>query len=98
LGEHWAQWIQRLDIPARPGEPEVWAGTLLAEAAQSLGWDSRHWPEQSARLRVLVPQEELDLDAARLAEVSALLDDSPVVFDLDAFDAADQAVADALVP
>ncbi|MFI7541619.1 AAA domain-containing protein [Actinoplanes sp. NPDC049599] len=98
LGEHWAEWIQRLDIPARPGEPEAWAGTLLAEADQSLGWDARQWPELSARLRVLVPQEELDLDAGRLAEVAALLDDSPAVFDLDAFDAADRAVADALVP
>ncbi|MEU8610205.1 hypothetical protein AB0C29_19665, partial [Actinoplanes sp. NPDC048791] len=53
LGEHWAEWIQRLAIPERPGDPEVWAGTLLAEAAQSLGWDARQWPELSARLRVL---------------------------------------------
>ncbi|AGZ39530.1 AAA domain-containing protein [Actinoplanes friuliensis] len=98
LGEHWAEWIQRLGIPARQGDPEVWAGTLLAEAAQSLGWDAREWPELSARLRVLVPQEELDLDAARLAEVAALLDDSPVVFDLDELDARDRAVADSLVP
>ena len=98
LAEHWAEWTERLAIPQRPGDPEVWAGTLLAEAAQSLGWDAREWPELSARLRVLVPQEELDLDAARLAEVSALLDDSPVVFDLDDLDAADRAVADALVP
>ncbi|MEU7907012.1 AAA domain-containing protein [Actinoplanes sp. NPDC049118] len=98
LGEHWAEWIQRLGIPERHGDPEVWAGTLLAEAAQSLGWDARQWPELSARLRVLVPQEELDLDAARLAEVSALLDDSPVVFELDELDARDRAVADGLVP
>jgi very-short-patch-repair endonuclease len=98
LGEHWTEWSRRLAIPERPGDPEVWAGTLLAEAAQSLGWDARQWPELSARLRVLVPQEELDLDAARLAEVLALLDDGPVVFDLDALDAADRAVADALVP
>ena len=98
LGEHWTEWVHRLDIPPHPGDPEVWAGTLLAEAAQSLGWDARQWPELSARLRVLVPQEELDLDAGRLAEVSALLDDCPVVFELDELDAADQAVADSLVP
>ncbi|MGW4942457.1 AAA domain-containing protein [Actinoplanes sp. NPDC004185] len=113
LGEHWAEWIQRLAVPERPGDPEVWAGTLLAEAAQSLGWDARQWPELSARLRVLVPQEELDLDAARLAEVAALLDDPSdhpaaaldrtgggvlAVFELDELDAADRAVADALVP
>ncbi|MGA5304003.1 AAA domain-containing protein [Nucisporomicrobium flavum] len=96
LGEHWAEWIQRLGIPPREGDPEVWAGSLLAEAAQSLAWDSQRWPELSVRLAQLVPQEELDLDAARLAEVSALLDDSPVVLELDRLDAADRAVADHL--
>ncbi|MFI7598786.1 AAA domain-containing protein [Actinoplanes sp. NPDC049681] len=98
LGEHWSEWIQRLAIPPREGDPEVWAGGLLADAAQSLGWDARQWPELSARLAVLVPQEDLELDAARLAEISELLDDSPVVLELDRLDAADRAVADALAP
>ncbi|MFI5492871.1 AAA domain-containing protein [Actinoplanes sp. NPDC051859] len=97
LGEHWADWLTRLAIPAREGEPEVWAGGLLTEAAQSLGWDARQWPEVSARLAVLVPQEELDLDPARLADIAALLDDGPVVFALDRLAAADRAVADGLV-
>ncbi|BCJ52004.1 very short patch repair endonuclease [Actinoplanes sp. NBRC 14428] len=96
LGEHWSEWIQRLGIPPREGDPEVWAGGLLAEAAQSLGWDARQWPELSGRLALLVPQEELALDAARLAEISALLDDGPVVFELDRLDAADRAIADHL--
>ena len=77
-------------------DPEIWAGLLLAEAAQSLDWDRRHWPVLSARLRALVPQEELDLDADRLAEVSVLLDDVPVIFDLDELAAAEAAVAAAL--
>ncbi|MFI5936774.1 AAA domain-containing protein [Actinoplanes sp. NPDC051494] len=98
LGEHWTEWIQRLGIPARDGDPQVWAGGLLAEAAQSLAWDARQWPVLSARLSALVPQEDLDLDATRLAQVAALLDDAPVVFELDRLDAADRAVADGLAP
>ncbi|GAA2521937.1 AAA domain-containing protein [Winogradskya humida] len=98
LGEHWAEWVQRLGIPPREGDPEVWAGGLLAEAAQSLGWDAREWPELSGRLASLVPQEELDLDPARLAEIETLLDDAPVVFELDRLDDADRAVADGLAP
>ncbi|WP_249024615.1 AAA domain-containing protein, partial [Couchioplanes caeruleus] len=98
LGEHWTEWIQRLAIPPPEGDPEVWAGGLLAEAVQSLSWDARHWPEISVRLAALVPQEELDLDAARLAEVATLLDDSPVIFELDRWDSADRKVADGLAP
>jgi very-short-patch-repair endonuclease len=98
LGEHWAEWVQRLGIPPREGDPQVWAGSLLAEAAQSLAWDARQWPDLSARLAALVPQEDLDLDATRLAEVLFLLGDAPVVFELDRLDAADRAVADSLAP
>ncbi|WP_236718003.1 AAA domain-containing protein [Actinoplanes sp. TFC3] len=98
LGEHWSEWTERLGIPARNGEPEVWTGSLLAEAAQSLGWDAREWPALSARLAVLVPQEELDLDAGRLVAIAKLISDSPVVFDLDVLGAADRAVADSLAP
>jgi very-short-patch-repair endonuclease len=93
LGEHWAQWVQRLAVPQRPGEAESWAGTLLAEAGQSLDWDRREWPVLSAQLRVLVPQHDLDLDAARLGAVSALLDRAPAILDLDDLAAADRAVA-----
>ena len=93
LGDHWSEWIQRLAIPDPGNDPEAWAGSLLADAAQSLDWDTKHWPDLSARLRILVPQKELDLDAARLAEISALLDDCPAVFDLDDLTAADAAIA-----
>ena len=93
LGEHWSEWMQRLAVPERPGDPEVWAGTLLAEAAQSLDWDRREWPALLAQLRVLVPQHDVDLDAASLAAVSALLDGAPAVLDHDELAAADRAVA-----
>jgi very-short-patch-repair endonuclease len=92
LGEHWSEWMQRLAIPSRPGDPEVWAGTLLAEAAQSLDWDRREWPVLLSRLRVLVPQHDVALDAARLAAVSALLDAAPAVLDRDELLATDRAL------
>jgi very-short-patch-repair endonuclease len=98
LGGHWSEWIGRLAIPAPAGDPEVWAGGLLAEAGRSLDWDLRHWPALSARLSVLVPQLELGLDAERLAAVAALLDDSPVIFDFDESVAADRAVAERVAP
>jgi very-short-patch-repair endonuclease len=102
LAEHWSEWIDRLAVPP-PGpdgaaglawaDAERWAGSLLAEAAQSLDFDARHWPEVAARLRALVPQEELDLDAERLASLAALLDDCAAVFELDELAAAERAVA-----
>src|SRR5437764_286917 len=75
-------------------DPEIWAGSLLAEAAQSLDWDHKHWPVLSARLRILLPQTELELDAGRLAGVLDLLDAAPVVFDLDELTAAQAATAE----
>ncbi|MGX6602078.1 arginase family protein [Micromonosporaceae bacterium Da 78-11] len=101
LGDHWSEWIPRLTI-ATPGggwdDPEVWAGTLLAEAAQSLDWDVRHWPVLSRRLGTLLPQLDLDLEPAALAGAATLLDAAPAVFDLDDLIAAERAVADRLAP
>jgi very-short-patch-repair endonuclease len=96
LGDHWAEWIERLGIPEPGTDPQAWGGTLLAEARQSLDWGVRHWAELSARLRTLVPLEELEPDAERLAAVSALLEGCPTVFDLADREAADRTVADAV--
>ena len=99
LAEHWSQWIRRLDIPA-PGaarewaDPEVWAGTLLAEAAQSLDWDRRGWPALSERLRRVAPQEELELDAGRLTAIAALLEGCPAILEAHELAYADAAVAE----
>ncbi|WP_285686355.1 AAA domain-containing protein [Actinoplanes sp. NBRC 103695] len=92
LAEHWSEWIERLAVPQQESpeqgsDAQAWAGTLLADAAQSLDWDTKHWPDLSARLRLLVPQEELDRDAERLAAVESLLTAGPAVFDLDETDA-----------
>ncbi|HEY7273993.1 MAG TPA: AAA domain-containing protein [Actinoplanes sp.] len=99
MGDAWAEWIDRLAVPVPGngwGDPELWAGSLLADAAQSLDWDRRHWPALSERLRALVPQEELELDAGRLAAIAAVLDGCPAVFELDELDAADVDVAEAV--
>ena len=93
---HWSEWITRLDIPDPGDDPERWAGSLLADAAQSLDWDTKHWPDLSARLRILVPQQELDLDAARLDEISTLLAPGMSVFTLDRLTAEDAEVLDRL--
>ncbi|WP_281419692.1 arginase family protein [Paractinoplanes toevensis] len=98
LGGHWSEWIDRLSIPAPGGDPEIWAGTLLAEAGQSLDWDVRHWPVLAERLGHLVPQLDLDLDPAALAEVEELLDAAPVVFEFDALVAAEAEVVARLAP
>ena len=99
LGEHWSEWVRRLAITAPDGgwgDPEIWAGVLLADAGQSLDWDVRHWPELAERLGTCVPQLDLDLDPAALAEVAALLDAAPVILDLDDLTAAERALADGL--
>jgi arginase family enzyme/very-short-patch-repair endonuclease len=101
LGGHWTEWIERLGIAAPAGgwgDPEIWAGTLLSDAGQSLDWDVRHWPVLADRLAVLVPQLDLDLDPAALAEVADLLDAAPAVLDLDELVAAERAIAERLRP
>jgi arginase family enzyme/very-short-patch-repair endonuclease len=101
LAEHWSEWIRRLAIAAPAGgwgDPEIWAGTLLAEAGQSLDWDVRHWPALAQRLGTLVPQHDLDLDPAALTEVEALLDAAPSIFELDDLTAAHRSVTDRLAP
>jgi very-short-patch-repair endonuclease len=101
LGGHWSEWRQRLDIAAPAGgwgDPELWAGALLADAGQSLDWDVRHWPALAERLSHLVPQHDLDLDPSRLARVADLLDAAPAVYTLDNLVKAEQETAQMLEP
>jgi very-short-patch-repair endonuclease len=94
LGAHWTEWTHRLGIGDQPGDPELWAGSLLADAARSLDFDATEWPAIAARLRDVVPQHELDLDAPQLAVVADLLDRAAAVFELDALRADQRALAE----
>src|SRR5690606_4001511 len=41
LGNRWAEWGERLGLPAPEGPAELWSGTLLAEAVGALDWERR---------------------------------------------------------
>ncbi|MEU8237644.1 AAA domain-containing protein [Actinoplanes missouriensis] len=101
LGDSWLEWVDRLSVPAPPtgwGDPEVWAGALLAEAKQSLDFDLHRWPPLAGRLAQLVPQKELEIDAACLADVAGLLESAAGVFALDSAQAQARAVAERVAP
>jgi very-short-patch-repair endonuclease len=97
LGEAWFEWVQRLAIPEPDGgwgDPEIWAGGLLAEAKQSLDFDLNRWPPLARRITVLMPQRELAVDATRLAEVAEVLETLAEVFAMEKTVAVDRAVAE----
>ncbi|WP_433793600.1 AAA domain-containing protein [Actinoplanes sp. CA-252034] len=97
LGEAWFEWVQRLAIPEPAGgwgDPEIWAGGLLADAKQSLDFDLNRWPPLARRIAVLMPQRELSVDAARLAGVADVLETLAEVFAMERTVAQDRAVAE----
>ncbi|BCY05913.1 hypothetical protein L3i22_010010 [Actinoplanes sp. L3-i22] len=101
LGDVWTDWVERLRIDEPTGgwtDPEVWAGVLLSEAAQSLEFDLRRWPPLVERMATVVPQIDLELDAARLAAAAEMIEGAGEVFALDQAKAAERAVAERLAP
>jgi very-short-patch-repair endonuclease len=97
LGEAWFEWVERLAIPEPDGgwgDPEIWAGGLLADAKQSLDFDLNRWPPLARRIGVLMPQRELAVDATRLAGVAEVLETLTEVFGMERTVARDRAVAD----
>ncbi|MEU4624434.1 AAA domain-containing protein [Actinoplanes sp. NPDC023801] len=101
LGEAWFEWVQRLAVPEPAGgwgDPEIWAGGLLADANQSLDFDLNRWPPLARRLAELVPQRELAVDAERLAGVAEVLEAVAEVFGLEKTVALEKAVADRVAP
>ncbi len=101
LGDAWTEWVQRLAVPEPDGgwgDPEIWAGTLLTEANQSLDFDLNRWPPLAARIAVLVPQRELTIDATALAGVAESLEAAAEVFALEKNRAVERAVADRVAP
>ncbi|MEV6346890.1 AAA domain-containing protein [Actinoplanes sp. NPDC051851] len=101
LGDLWAEWVERLRItePAGGwGDPEVWSGALLSEAAHSLEFDLRRWPSLAERLAEVVPKKELELDAGRLAAVTEMVEGAAGFRRLERLRALDRAVADRVAP
>jgi very-short-patch-repair endonuclease len=101
LGDSWQEWVDRLSIPAPAtgwGDPEVWAGALLSEANQSLDFDLNRWPPLSARIAPLVPQKDLALDVACLADVAGMVESAAGVFALAKAEAQERAVAERVAP
>ncbi|MEV4277816.1 AAA domain-containing protein [Actinoplanes xinjiangensis] len=97
LGEAWFEWVQRLAVPEPAsgwGDPEIWAGGLLADAKQSLDFDLNRWPPLARRIAVLMPQRELAVDASRLAAVAEVLEALAEVFAMERTVARDRAVAE----
>jgi very-short-patch-repair endonuclease len=97
LGEAWFEWVQRLAVPEPAtgwGDPEIWAGVLLADAKQSLDFDLNRWPPLARRIAVLMPQRELAVDASRLAGVAEVLEALAEVFAMERTVAGDRAVAE----
>ncbi|GIE88060.1 AAA domain-containing protein [Actinoplanes regularis] len=101
LGDVWMDWVERLRIDEPTGgwtDPEVWAGALLAEAAQSLEFDLRRWSPLVERVTAYVPGIDLELDAGRLSAVAELVDGAGEVFAFDQALAEERAVAERLAP
>ncbi|MFC4070681.1 AAA domain-containing protein [Actinoplanes subglobosus] len=97
LGESWFEWVQRLAIPEPEGgwgDPEIWAGGLLAEANQSLDFDLNRWPPLAGRISALMPQRELAVDATRLSGVLEVLEALAEVFGMEKTVAVEKAVAE----
>ncbi|GGN67364.1 very short patch repair endonuclease [Actinoplanes lobatus] len=97
LGDAWSEWVDRLQVPEPPGgwgDPEVWAGTLLAEANQSLDFDLNRWPPLARRIAPLMPQRELVVDATGLAGVADACEAAAEVFGLEQARAVEKAVAE----
>ena len=97
LGDAWREWVERLTVPEPAGgwgDPEVWAGGLLAEANQSLDFDLNRWPPLARRIAALMPQRELVVDAATLAGVADVLESAAEVFAGEKAQALEKAVAE----
>ncbi|GAA1603118.1 AAA domain-containing protein [Actinoplanes couchii] len=101
LGDAWTEWVRRLSVPEPAGgwgDPEIWAGTLLTEANQSLDFDLNRWPPLARRIAVLMPQRDLTVDSATLAGVAESLEAAAEVFTLEKTRAMERAVADRVAP
>ncbi|MFE9205651.1 AAA domain-containing protein [Micromonospora sp. NPDC007230] len=81
LATRWTEWRNLLHLPQEPaGQPELWAGRLLTDAATALDWDRQRWPTLHATVRRLVPRVEQAVDVRRLTALTDLIARCAAVF------------------
>jgi very-short-patch-repair endonuclease len=77
LATRWTEWRERLGAPVPTdgaGEPEIWAGRLLATAVDALDWERRGWPALYQRLIVVYPRCDRAVDARALGELAGAVE------------------------
>ncbi|MGW0231534.1 AAA domain-containing protein [Actinopolymorpha singaporensis] len=82
LRARWTEWMRRLDGPAPDPslEPEMWAGTLAAQAAEATEWNDQVWPALRSRIVRLARSVPTTVDSAALGTIATLLGQCREVF------------------
>jgi very-short-patch-repair endonuclease len=109
LTNRWAEWGERLSLPARGqgaegrGEAmlgadqdvaELWSGQLLAEAIDALDWERRRWPALHATLVQIHPGCPRAVDARQAGELAGAVEACGNVFLADRLEAQQRAMGD----
>jgi very-short-patch-repair endonuclease len=94
LANRWAEWSERLEVPAPDGPTELWAGRLLAEATDALDWERRRWPALYGRLVRIYPACPRAVDAQQAGELAGAVEACGNVFLADRLDAEQTAIAE----
>jgi hypothetical protein len=74
LGNRWAEWGQRLGLPAGEGPVELWSGQLLNDALDALDWERRRWPALHQTLVRIHPGCPRAVDAAQAGELAGAIE------------------------
>jgi hypothetical protein len=91
LDNRWAEWTERLAVPPQDGSAELWAGTLLSEAADALDWERRRWPGIYAALVWAYPACPRAVDARTAGELAGAMEACGNVFLADRLEAEERA-------
>lgn len=96
LANRWAEWSERLSLPAPEGPAELWAGRLLSEAVDALDWERRRWPELFDTLTRFDPGCPRSVDARSAGELAGAVEAASNVFLADQLDGGLRELADRL--
>jgi very-short-patch-repair endonuclease len=109
LTNRWAEWGERLGLPA-PGQgaegrsgaalgvdhdvAELWSGQLLAEAIDALDWERRRWPALHATLAQVHPGSPRAVDTRQAGELAGAVEACGNVFLADRLEAQQRTMGD----